>query len=111
MTVTTQKFLQFTLQTEGYGMLYIHSNSGKSVSAASNVLDNNYIVPTRLQHCRESVLFHAHPGRDEALFFTDEWEDRIIDYIDFQLVLTFDFAPSVFLPEPNTIQELGELDL
>ena len=36
------------------------------------------------------------------VYFTDEWGDRITDYIDFQLVLTFDFAPPEPLPEPNT---------
>ena len=40
------------------------------------------------------------------IYFTDKWEDRIVDYIDFQLVLilTFDFAPLEPLPEPNTIK-------
>ena len=38
------------------------------------------------------------------IYFTDEWGDRIVDYIDFQMVLTFDFAPPEPLPEPNTIK-------
>ena len=38
------------------------------------------------------------------IYFTDEWGDRIVDYIDFQMVLTFDFAPLEPLPEPNTIK-------
>ena len=29
-------------------MLYIHSNIGKSVSATSSALDNNYSVPTEI---------------------------------------------------------------
>ena len=45
LSCTSTQPLQFTLQTEGYNMLYVHSNFGKSVSAAPSTLDNNYITP------------------------------------------------------------------
>ena len=37
------------------------------------------------------------------IYFTDKWRDRIVDQIDFQLVLMFDFAPAEPLPKPNTM--------
>ena len=48
LSFTSEQPLQFTLQTEGYDMLYVHSNFGKSVSAASSALENNYLVPTTI---------------------------------------------------------------
>ena len=122
LSFTTTKPLQFTLQTEGYDMLYVHSNFGKSVSAASSALDNNYIVPTNIlwpiqiiSNPSEKTYFvnyntagkvtYFMPILEEIeIYFTDEWGDRIVDYIDFQMVLTFDFAPPEPLPEPNTIK-------
>ena len=110
------------LQNEGYNMLYLHSNFGKSVSAASSALDNNYIVPTNILWPIQIV---SNPGQktyfvnyntagkvsyfmpimeEIEIYFTDEWGDRLTDYIDCQLVLTFDFAPPEPLPEPNTIK-------
>ena len=103
-------------------MLYVHSNFGKSVSAASSALDNNYIVPTNILWPIQIV---SNPGQktyfvnyntagkvsyfmpimeEIEIYFTDEWGDRLTDYIDCQLVLTFDFAPAEPLPEPNTIK-------
>ena len=122
LSVTNQKPLQFTLQTEGYDMLYIHSNFGKSVSAASSALDNNYITPTNIlwpvqiisnplqktyfvnYNTAGKVTYFMPILEEIEIYFTDEWGDRIVDYIDFQLVLTFDFAPPEPLPEPNTIK-------
>ena len=86
LSISHAKPLQFTLQTEGYDMLYVHSNFGKSVSEAFSALDNNYITPTnilwtikivsnpledlfrQLQYGRESVVFHTYTGRDRNLF-------------------------------------------
>jgi hypothetical protein len=110
------------LQNEGYNMLYLHSNFGKSVSAASSALDNNYIVPTNIlwpiqivsnpgqktyfvNYNTAGKVSYFMPVMEEIeVYFTDEWGDRLTDYIDFQLVLTFDFAPPEPLPEPNTIK-------
>lgn len=110
------------LQNEGYNMLYLHSNFGKSVSAASSTLDNNYIVPTNIlwpiqivsnpsqktyfvNYNTAGKVSYFMPIMEEIeVYFTDEWGDRLTDYIDFQLVLTFDFAPPEPLPEPNTIK-------
>ena len=110
------------LQNEGYNMLYLHSNFIKSVSAASSSVDNNYIVPTNILWPIQIV---SNPGQktyfvnyntagkvsyfmpimeEIEIYFTDEWGDRLTDYIDCQLVLTFDFAPPEPLPEPNTIK-------
>ena len=47
-SVTTKQLLKFTIQTDGYDLLYIHSNFGKSVSAALSVLDNNHSVPINM---------------------------------------------------------------
>ena len=103
-------------------MLYLHSIFGKSVSAASNALDNNYIVPTNIlwpiqivSNPNQKTYFvnyntagkvsYFMPVMEEIeVYFTDEWGDKLTDYIDFQLVLTFDFAPPEPLPEPNTIK-------
>ena len=38
------------------------------------------------------------------IYFTDIWGDLITDVIEFQIVLTFDFAPPDPLPEPETIK-------
>ena len=114
--------LMCKLQNDGYNMLYLHSNFAKSVSAASTDLDNNYIVPTNIlwpiqivSNPNEKTYFvnyntagkvsYFMPIMEEIeVYFTDEWGDRLTDYIDFQLVLTFDFAPPEPLPEPNTIK-------
>ena len=37
------------------------------------------------------------------IYFTDVWGDLITDAIDFQIVLTFDFALPDPFPEPETI--------
>ena len=52
---------------------------------------------------QERVVFHAYYGGDQDLF-TDKWGDRIADYIDSMMVLTFDFASPEPLPDPNTIE-------
>ena len=83
------------LQTEGYDMLYVHSNFGKSVSAASNALDNNYIVPTNIlwpiqiiSNPSEKTYFinynmagkvtYFMPILEEIeIYFTDEWETEL----------------------------------
>ena len=106
----------------GYDMLYVHSNFGKSVSAASSALDNNYITPTNIlwpiqiisnplqktyfvnYNTAGKVAYFMPVLEEIEIYFTDEWGDRIVDYIDFQMVLTFDFAPPEPLPEPNTIK-------
>ena len=38
------------------------------------------------------------------IYFTDVWGDLITDAIDFQIVLTFDFALPDPFPEPETIK-------
>jgi len=122
LNVTAEKPLTCRLQVEGYNMLYLHSNFGKSVSAASSTLDHNYIVPTNIlwpiqivsnpyqktyfvNYNTAGKVSYFMPIMEEIeVYFTDEWGDRITDYIDFQMVLTFDFAPPEPLPEPNTIK-------
>ena len=122
ITISSTQPLLCNLQNEGYNMLYLHSNFAKSVSAASSALDNNYIVPTNILWPIQIV---SNPGQktyfvnyntagkvsyfmpimeEIEIYFTDEWGDRLTDYIDCQLVLTFDFAPAEPLPEPNTIK-------
>ena len=122
LNVSALQPLVCRLQNDGYNMLYLHSNFAKSVSAASTDLDNNYIVPTNIlwpiqivSNPNEKTYFvnyntagkvsYFMPIMEEIeVYFTDEWGDRLTDYIDFQLVLTFDFAPPEPLPEPNTIK-------
>ena len=38
------------------------------------------------------------------IYFTDEWGDIVTDEIDFQIMLTFDYAPPDPFPEPETIK-------
>ena len=38
------------------------------------------------------------------IYFTDIWGDLITDIIEFQIVLTFNFAPPDALSEPDTIK-------
>ena len=52
LDVSAAKPLMCKLQADGYNMLYLHSNFGKSVSAASSAFDNN----SKLQH-RERVVW------------------------------------------------------
>ena len=61
-----------TLQVQGYDMINIHTAFAKSVLDFSNI----------------SLM--------------NEWGDRIIDQLYFQMVLTFDFATPEPFPEPPT---------
>ena len=48
------------------------------------------------------VIYFMPIMEEIEIYFTDEWGDRIIDQLDFQMVLTFDFAAPEPFPEPQT---------
>jgi len=110
----------FTLQVQGYDMINIHTTFAKSVLGASTAMDNLRLVPTdilwsllitngpnsktyfRNMNSAGKVIYVMPILEEIEIYFTDEWGDRIIDQLDFQMVLTFDFAAPELFPEPPT---------
>ena len=101
-------------------MINIHTTLAKSVLGASTAMDNLRLVPTDIlwslliTNGPNSKTYFSNinsagkvinfmPIMEEIdIYFTDEWGDRIIDQLDFQMVLTFDFAVPEPFPEPQT---------
>ena len=116
----------FTLQVQGYDIINIHTTFAKSVLGASTAMDNLRLVPTDIlwsllitngpnsktyfsnMNSAGKVIYFMPIMEEIEIYFTDEWGDRIIDQLDFQMVLTFDFSTPEPFPEPR---ELGEFNL
>ena len=124
-TSTTNQYVKFinnsfTLQVQGYDMINIHTTFAKSVLGASTAMDNLRLVPTDIlwsllitngpnsktyfsnMNSAGKVIYFMPIMEEIEIYFTDEWGDRIIDQLDFQMVLTFDFAAPEPFPEPPT---------
>ena len=48
------------------------------------------------------VIYFMPIMKEIEIYFTDEWGDRVIHPLDFQMVLTFDFTIPEPVPEPLT---------
>ena len=120
----------FTLQVQGYDMINIHTTFAKSVLGASTAMDNLRLVPTDIlwsllitngpnsktyfsnMNSAGKVIYFMPIMEEIEIYFTNEWGDRIIDQLDFQMVLTFDFAtPEPFPETPTTKRARREFNL
>ena len=50
----------------------------------------------------KKVIYFMPIMKEIKIYFTGEWGYRIIDQLDFQMVLTFYFAVPEPFPEPHT---------
>ena len=106
-------------------MINIHTTFAKSVLGASTSMDNLRLVPTDIlwsllitngpnsktyfsnMNSAGKVIYFMPIMEEIEIYFTDEWGDRITDQLDFQIVLTFDFALPEPFPEAQTTKRAG----
>jgi len=113
---------ELSIQTGGYTGVSIHSSFAKSVYSCVAGTNSLTITPTNIlwpiqivsnpwsttyftnMNTAGKVSYFMPIMEEIEIYFTDIWGDLITDVIEFQIVLTFDFAPPDPLPEPETIK-------
>ena len=73
--------------------------------AATNILWTIQIITYFTNMNTAGKVSYFMPIMEEIeIYFTDEWVDMITDEIDFQIMLTFDYALPDPFPEADTIK-------
>ena len=130
-TTQTDKYISFSsavlstdlcIQTGGYTGLSVHSSFAKSIYSSGGGTNNLSLAPTNIlwpiqiisnpwsptyftnMNTAGKVSYFMPCLEEIEIYFTDTWGDLITDAIDFQIVLTFDFALPDPFPEPETIK-------